>query len=206
MTPLRLMLPSFPADAARPDLRSLGFSELSALVSRLGERPYRARQLYSWLHRKGAASLDAMTDLPRAFRERLAAETRLATLAVDAVQESSDGTRKYRMRTQDGKFIESVYMPDEAGPESFDPEADEEELGPATRVRRTLCVSTQAGCAIGCGFCMTATKGLVRNPTAGAISDQIYPVNADLRRIGVPGGRPLPNLVSLGMGDRKRAG
>src|SRR5436305_4332200 len=68
-------------DAARPDLRSLGFSELSALVSRLGEQPYRARQLYSWLHRKGAASLDAMTDLPRAFRERLAAETRLTTLA-----------------------------------------------------------------------------------------------------------------------------
>src|SRR5438270_94412 len=88
-------------DAARPDLRSLSFSELSALVSRLGERPYRARQLYSWLHRKGAASLDAMTDLPSAFRERLAAETRLATLAVDAVQESSDGTRKYRMRTQE---------------------------------------------------------------------------------------------------------
>jgi len=196
------MLPSFPADAARPDLRSLGFSELSALVSRLGERPYRARQLYSWLHRKGAASLDSMTDLPRAFRERLAAETRLATLAVDAVQESRDGTRKYRMRTQDGKFIESVYMPeDEAGPESFDPEADEDEVGPATRVRRTLCVSTQVGCAMGCGFCMTATMGLVRNLSAGEICDQIYRVNADLRRIGVPGERPLTNLVYMGMGE-----
>ena len=62
-------------EAARPDLRSLSLSGLSALVERLGERPYRARQLYSWLHRKGAASLEAMTDLPRAFRERLAAET-----------------------------------------------------------------------------------------------------------------------------------
>src|SRR5438093_1912958 len=186
-------------DAARPDLRSLGFSELSALVSRLGEQPYRARQLYSWLHRKGAASLDAMTDLPRAFRERLAAETRLTTLAVDAVQQSSDGTRKYRMRTSDGKFIESVYMPDEAGPRSFDPEADEEE--PSTRIRRTLCVSTQVGCAMGCGFCMTATMGLVRNLTAGEICDQIYRVNADLRRIGVPGERPLTNLVYMGMGE-----
>ncbi|TMA09965.1 MAG: 23S rRNA (adenine(2503)-C(2))-methyltransferase RlmN [Deltaproteobacteria bacterium] len=195
------MLPSFPGDAARPDLRSLSFSELSALVSRLGERPYRARQLYSWLHRKGAASLDAMTDLPSAFRERLAAETRLATLAVDAVQESSDGTRKYRMRTQDGKLIESVYMPDEAGPESFDPEADEEELGPATRVRRTLCVSTQVGCAMGCGFCMTATMGLVRNLSAGEICDQIYRVNADLHRLGVSGERPLTNLVYMGMGE-----
>src|SRR5205807_987325 len=88
----------------------------------------------------------------------------LTTLDVDAVQESTDGTRKYRMRTQDGKFIESVYMPDEAGPESFDPEADEEE-GPRARVRRTLCVSTQVGCAMGCGFCMTATMGLPRQST-----------------------------------------
>jgi len=186
-------------EAARPDLRSLSFSGLSALVSRLGERPYRARQLYSWLHRKGAASLDAMTDLPRAFRERLAAETRLTTLAVDAVQESSDGTRKYRMRTSDGKFIESVYMPDEAGPRSFDPEADEEE--PEIRVRRTLCVSTQVGCAMGCGFCMTATMGLLRNLTAGEICDQVYRVNDDLRRLGLPGERPLTNLVYMGMGE-----
>src|SRR5947207_5030847 len=186
-------------DAARPDLRSLGFSELSALVSRLGEQPYRARQLYSWLHRKGAAALDAMTDLPRAFRERLAAETRLTTLAVDAVQQSSDGTRKYRMRTWDGKFIESVYMPDESGPQSFDPEADEQE--PDIRVRRTLCVSTQVGCAMGCGFCMTATMGLVRNLTAGEICDQVYRVNDDLRRLGVPGERPLTNLVYMGMGE-----
>src|SRR5437763_14567953 len=108
-------------DAARPDLRSLSLSELSALVSRLGERPYRARQLYAWLHRKGAASLEEMTDLPRPFRQRLAAEASLSTLAIDAVQESTDGTRKYRLRTHDGRFIESVYMPDEAGPQSCDP-------------------------------------------------------------------------------------
>jgi 23S rRNA (adenine2503-C2)-methyltransferase len=194
------MLPLFQSDAARPDLRSLSLSDLSALVERLGERPYRARQLYAWLHRKGEASLDAMTDLPRAFRERLAAQARLTTLDIDAVQESTDGTRKYRMRTQDGKFIESVYMPDEAGPESFDPEADEEE-GPGARVRRTLCVSTQVGCAMGCGFCMTATMGLLRNLTAGEICDQVYRVNADLRRIGVPGERPLTNLVYMGMGE-----
>jgi 23S rRNA (adenine2503-C2)-methyltransferase len=223
-------------DAARPDLRSLAFDELAALVSRLGERPYRARQLFSWLHRKGAASLEEMTDLPRAFRQRLAAETRLATLSVDAVQQSSDGTRKYRMRTQDGKFIESVYMPDEAGPRSFDPDADEEDAGfargraeaegrsigdedagfargraeaegrsigdePGIRVRRTLCLSTQVGCAMGCGFCMTATMGLLRNLTAGEICDQVYRVNADLRRMGVPGERPLTNLVYMGMGE-----
>ena len=196
------MLPVVQEEAARPDLRSLGISELAALVERLGQRPYRARQLYGWLHRKGASSLEAMTDLPAAFRQRLAKETRLSTLAIDAVQESVDGTRKYRMRTQDGKFIESVYMPDQAGPESFDPEADEEE--PLARVRRTLCVSTQVGCAMGCGFCMTATMGLVRNLTAGEIVDQVYRVNDDLRRLGIRGERPLTNLVYMGMGEPLR--
>src|SRR5258705_3735777 len=90
-------------------------------------------------------------------------------------------------------------MPGEAGPQSFDPEADEEE--PATRVRRTLCVSTQVGCAMGCGFCMTATMGLVRNLSAGEIADQVYRVNADLRALGLPGERPLTNLVYMGMGE-----
>src|SRR5205814_3329019 len=194
------MLPVVQDEAARPDLRSLNASELSALVARMGEQPYRARQLYSWLHRKGAASLEEMTDLPRAFRERLAAEARLTTLVIDAVQESTDGTRKYRMRTQDGKFIESVYMPDEAGPRSFDPDADEED--PGTRVRRTLCVSTQVGCAMGCGFCMTATMGLLRNLTAGEIADQVYRVNADLRgEPGVDAQRPLTNLAYMGLGE-----
>jgi 23S rRNA (adenine2503-C2)-methyltransferase len=186
-------------DDPRADLRSMGLPEVSALVARLGEKPYRARQIYRWLHQKGAASLEEMTDLPRAFREQLAREVLLPTLQVDAVQQSSDGTRKYRLRTHDGKFIESVYMPDEAGPESFDPESDQEEG--SARVRRTLCVSTQVGCAMGCGFCMTATMGLLRNLTAGEICDQVYRVNADLRRLGVPGERPLTNLVFMGMGE-----
>ncbi|HET7784525.1 MAG TPA: 23S rRNA (adenine(2503)-C(2))-methyltransferase RlmN [Myxococcales bacterium] len=188
----------------RPDLRSMSLPELSALVSRLGEKPYRARQLHSWLHRKGAPSLEAMTDLPRAFRERLASEARLDTLGVDAVQESSDGTRKYQMRTWDGRFVESVYMPEEPGAQGFDPDADDEEAGEGargSRVRRTLCVSTQVGCAMGCGFCMTATMGLVRNLSAGEICDQVYRVNADLRALGVPGERPLTNLVFMGMGE-----
>src|SRR3982750_3427498 len=95
---------------ARPDLRSLSFEELGALVERLGERPFRAKQLFRWLHHKGVDSIEAMTDLPRAFRERLVLETTLTTLAIDAVQTSVDGTRKYRLRTPDGKLIESVYM------------------------------------------------------------------------------------------------
>jgi len=193
------MLPLQGEISHAPDLRSLSSAELATLVDRMGEKPYRARQLFRWLHQKGAASLAEMTDLPRAFRDRLAAESLLTPLAVDAVQTSTDGTRKYRLRTQDGRFIEAVYMPDESGPEGFDPESDEE--GPARRVRRTLCVSTQVGCAMGCGFCMTATMGLVRNLTAGEICDQVYRVNADLRSLGIEGDRPLTNLVYMGMGE-----
>ncbi len=211
------MLPLHGETSPAPDLRSLSLAELATLVDLMGEKPYRARQLFRWLHQKGAAELAEMTDLPRAFRDRLAAESRLTALAIDAVQTSTDGTRKYRLRTQDGRFIEAVYMPEESGPESFDPESDEEERGSAPqraeaegrsigddvvkRVRRTLCVSTQVGCAMGCGFCMTATMGLVRNLTAGEICDQVYRVNADLRSLGVEGDRPLTNLVYMGMGE-----
>jgi 23S rRNA (adenine2503-C2)-methyltransferase len=191
------MLPLAGEADARPDLRSLSLDELLLLVDRMGEKPYRARQLFKWLHHRGAASLEEMSDLPRAFRERLASEARLATLTIDAVQQSSDGTRKYRLRTQDGKYLESVYMPDE-GAESFDPESEEEE---PRRIRRTLCVSTQVGCAMGCSFCLTATMGLLRNLTAGEIADQVYRVNEDLRALGVPGERPLTNLVYMGMGE-----
>jgi 23S rRNA (adenine2503-C2)-methyltransferase len=198
----------------------MSLEELGVLVERMGEKPFRARQLFRWIHHKGAASLDDMTDLPRAFRERLARETRLTTLAVDTVQRSSDGTRKYRLRTEDGKFIEAVYMPEEPGPDAFDPEADEEDEPGRKRVRRTLCVSTQVGCAMGCGFCMTATMGLVRNLTPGEIADQVYRVNADLRDESGPEERALPatgrsrraeapidpqrpltNLVYMGMGE-----
>src|SRR5438445_1137731 len=94
-----------------------------------------------------------------------------------------------------------VTMPGEAGTEGCGRKAEEGELGPETRLRRTLCVSTQVGCAMGCGFCMTATMGLLRNLTAGEICDQVYRINADLRRIGVPGERPLTNLVYMGMGE-----
>src|SRR2546428_6839535 len=131
------MLPVVQEEAARPDLRSLSASELAELVSRMGEKPFRARQLYSWLHRKGAASLEEMTDLPRAFRDRLAAETRLTTLGIDAIQQSVDGTRKYRLRTADGKFIESVYMPTRPGPKSLHRESTTEQPGP--HCRRPLC-------------------------------------------------------------------
>jgi 23S rRNA (adenine2503-C2)-methyltransferase len=165
-----------------PDLRSLSREELELLVADLRERPFRARQLFRWLHLRGAASLDEMTDLPRTLRERLAGQCALTTLALDAEQRSTDGTIKWRWRTADGLPIESVYMP----------EAE----------RKTLCVSSQVGCGMGCTFCLTATLGLVRNLTPGEIVDQVHRANRRLVELGEGAGpRPLTNLVFMGMGE-----
>jgi len=166
----------------RSDLRSLSRSEVDALVVRLGEKPYRARQIFRWLHQKGAASFEEMSDLPAALRARLAGETRLVTLERAEERRSSDGTIKWTWRTEDGKLVESVYMPEPG--------------------RKTLCVSTQAGCAVGCTFCMTGTMGLVRNLTSGEIVDQVARVNRRLLELGEGAPpRPLTNLVFMGMGE-----
>lgn len=169
----------------KPDLRSLSAPELQALIVELGEKPFRARQIHRWLHRRGAATIEAMTDLPQPLRVALAERAELPTLAIDAVQESADGTIKYRLRTTDGKLLEAVFMPEES--------------------RRTLCVSTQVGCAMGCTFCRTATMGLIRNLSAGEIVDQVHRVNVDLRGRGWKGtaetDRVISNLVFMGMGE-----
>ncbi len=123
-------------DDRRPDLRAYPLPRLVEVLAAMGEKPYRARQLYRWLHRRGAASFDEMTDLPAALRARLAEAFELRTLAMAEEHRSSDGTIKWRWRTVDGLSIESVYMP-HAG--SDDEDGDE----PRSRERRTLCVSSQ---------------------------------------------------------------
>jgi 23S rRNA (adenine2503-C2)-methyltransferase len=155
---------------------------MDALVAALGEKPYRARQIFRWLHQKGAASFDEMSDLPAALRARLAEGHSLATLERAEERRSSDGTIKWTWRTVDGKLVESVYMPEPG--------------------RKTLCVSTQAGCAVGCTFCMTGTMGLARNLTAGEIVDQVSRANRRLVELGEGAApRPLTNLVFMGMGE-----
>jgi 23S rRNA (adenine2503-C2)-methyltransferase len=151
-------------------------------VAALGERPFRARQLYRWLQQKGAASLDELTDVPRALRAALAEGTTLTTLVRATEQRSVDGTIKWTWRTHDGKLVESVYMP----------EPD----------RRTLCVSSQVGCAVGCTFCLTGTMGLARNLTPGEIVEQVHRANRRIVELGEgQGPRPLTNLVFMGMGE-----
>jgi 23S rRNA (adenine2503-C2)-methyltransferase len=165
-----------------PDLRALSPDALEALVTSLGERPYRARQIFRWLHRRGAAALGEMSDVPRPLREALGARSVLTTLERAREQRSADGTVKWTWRTFDGKQIESVYMPEEG--------------------RRTLCLSTQVGCAVGCTFCLTGTMGLSRNLSAGEIVDQVHRASRRIVELGLARGeRPLTNLVFMGMGE-----
>ena len=165
------------------DLLGLSLSELTSfLVEELGERPFHAKQLYRWIHQRGVTDFEAMTDLSKSLRAKLAGRCALEPLAKDLEQRSSDGTIKYRFRTRDGRFIESVYMP------SSD--------------RKTLCVSTQVGCAMACKFCMTGTLGLLRNLTAAEIVAQVHAVNREVaRNEALDLTRPLTNLVFMGMGE-----
>ncbi|MCI0569679.1 MAG: 23S rRNA (adenine(2503)-C(2))-methyltransferase RlmN [Myxococcaceae bacterium] len=171
------------APAPPADLLSMTIEELKAWVAeQLGERPFRGAQLYTWLHQRGAESFDEMTDLSKAMRQKLSEQARIAPLSKDLEQRSVDGTIKYRWRTHDGRLIESVYMPAED--------------------RKTLCVSTQVGCAMACAFCMTGTLGLKRNLTPGEIVAQVHAVNREVRRNeGHETFRPLTNLVFMGMGE-----
>ncbi|NOK35001.1 23S rRNA (adenine(2503)-C(2))-methyltransferase RlmN [Corallococcus exercitus] len=172
-----------PAPAKLTDVASLSREKLALFLSeQLGERPFRAAQLYRWLHQRGATSFDEMTDLSKALREKLKAQAEIVPLVKDLEQRSVDGTIKYRFKTRDGRFIESVYMPAED--------------------RKTLCVSTQVGCAMACSFCMTGTLGLKRNLTPGEIVAQVHAVNREVRQNeGLETLRPLTNLVFMGMGE-----
>ena len=160
------------------DLRSLLPAELEARASGAGEPAYRGEQVFRWLHARGVDELEQMTNVPRALREALGRDAPLAPLLLDTVQEARDGTRKLRFRTHDGRAIESVLIPDEKD----------------GRDKLTLCVSSQAGCALDCAFCATATLGFGRHLTASEIVQQVY------RATKLAGRRPT-NLVFMGMGE-----
>ncbi len=147
-------------------------SELELIVEELGEKKFRARQLAEWLYPKGALDIDEMTSLSKSFRERLSAKYVVGKIDFSERCASVDGTVKYIFPTLKGALIESVYIPD--------------------RTRGTLCVSSQAGCKMNCGFCMTGRGGWHHNLTTGEILGQI-------RDVGVI--TPLTNIVYMGMGE-----
>jgi len=172
-----------PVPAKLVDVSSLTLEGLTRFITeQLGERAFRAGQIYRWIHQRGATSFAEMTDLSKAFRQKLQERAEIVPLVKDLEQRSVDGTIKYRFKTRDGRYIESVYMPSED--------------------RKTLCVSTQVGCAMACSFCMTGTLGLKRNLTAGEIVAQVHTVNREVRKLeNLETWRPLSNLVFMGMGE-----
>ena len=162
------------------DLRSLSLPELEAVLAAWGEPRFRASQLYEWLWAKAATDLDAMSNLSKDLRNRLKENFTLHSLFEDKTQRSADGTIKTRWITHDGHRIESVLIP----------VPDDE--------RYTVCVSTQVGCSLTCAFCATGRMGRKRNLEAAEIFDQVAGVN---RQCLEAFGRPLTNVVYMGMGE-----
>jgi 23S rRNA (adenine2503-C2)-methyltransferase len=149
--------------------------ELEELLGSWGHPAFRARQLCKWLY-KGVDDFEAMTDIARTFRAELAARTCIGAPRLEAVQQAADGCRKFLFALEDGNLIESVLIPEEG--------------------HSTLCLSSQVGCAMGCRFCLTARRGLVRHLTAGEIVGQILAV-----RRALAADLPVTNIVFMGMGE-----
>ncbi len=171
-----------PAEAERTPIKSLLVSELEARLAELGQPAYRAGQITDWLYAKRAKAFDEMTNLPAALRSQLDAAFFFDRLDPLRVLGSEDTTRKYLFRLADGNLIESVLIP--ASPALYGEPSD----------RRTLCVSTQVGCAYGCKFCASGLDGWSRNLHPGEIVDQIL-------RVEELAGDRISNLVFMGMGE-----
>lgn len=157
------------------DIKSMTLEELRQALTGLGEKPFRAKQLYEWIHRKLAVSYDEMTNLSKHLREKLEKEYPLTVLeAVDVQVSKQDGTCKYLFRLEDGNVIESVLMRYHHG--------------------NSVCISSQVGCRMGCKFCASTIGGLTRNLRSSEMLDQIY-------RIQRLSQERVSNVVVMGTGE-----
>jgi 23S rRNA (adenine2503-C2)-methyltransferase len=156
---------------------------LASFCERLGEKRFRAVQLHRWLHQRGEADFKRMTDLAGSFRDKLAVHATVAAMPLLSEKRSADGTVKWLFDAGQGNAIETVFIP----------EAE----------RGTLCVSSQAGCAVGCRFCSTGHQGFSRNLGTGEIVGQLWFAEHRLRRtLALPEGvRAIDNVVMMGMGE-----
>lgn len=156
------------------DLKDLEYNELEELVKTLGQPKFRAKQIFTWLHR-GVQSLDEMTDLPKTFREQLSKTHFVSKLSIREKYVSKlDGTVKYLFELEDGNCIESVVMRYKHG--------------------LTICISSQVGCRMSCGFCASTIGGLYRNLQAGEILNQVLFAQQDV-------GERISNIVMMGIGE-----
>lgn len=161
------------------NLIDLTFHELETLIVSLGEPPYRARQVWQWLWQKGCRDIALMTDVSKALRAKLAEAADIVWPEVVRVRESEDGTVKFLLGLADGEAVECVLIPE--------------------KDHYTGCLSTQVGCAMGCGFCATGTLGFRRNMTPGEMLGQVLVARQYLLNKGEP--LALRNLVFMGMGE-----
>jgi 23S rRNA (adenine2503-C2)-methyltransferase len=167
---------------AKRDIKSLVFTELQERLRELEEPPYRARQIAEWLYKKRVDTIDKMTNLPQPLRKRLSETFALGKIDIVRVLGSRDTTRKFLFRLADRNLIESVLIP--ASPALYGGKSD----------RRTICVSTQVGCAYGCKFCASGLEGFSRNLRANEIIDQLIAVEG-------AAGEKIDNVVFMGMGE-----
>ena len=157
------------------DLKSMNLAEMTEFIVSIGEKPFRAKQVYQWIHEKQADSFDEMTNISKKMRESLADAGYLTTLKKEEVQISQlDGTRKYLFQLEDGNVIESVLMRYKHG--------------------NSVCISSQVGCRMGCRFCASTLDGLVRGLRPAEMLDQIYQIGKDI-------GERISNVVVMGTGE-----
>ncbi|MDP2397428.1 MAG: 23S rRNA (adenine(2503)-C(2))-methyltransferase RlmN [Burkholderiales bacterium] len=177
------------------NLLGLDRGQFEALCAEMGEKPFRARQMMRWIHQAGVGDIGAMTDVSRLFRERIRASASIAAPGVLRDTTAPDGTRKWLFDVGTGNAIESVFIPEG---DSDDGAAGDELSG--RRYRGTLCVSSQAGCALECSFCSTGRQGFNRNLTAAEIIGQLWHASRSLAA-GMGMERPITNVVMMGMGE-----
>ena len=163
------------------NLLEFDLAGLTAFCEGLGEKRFRATQLFRWIHQRGASDFDQMTDLAKSLREKLKGTAYVQGLPIISEHISTDGTVKWLFDVGDGNAVEAVFIPEDD--------------------RGTLCVSSQAGCAVGCRFCSTGHQGFSRNLTTGEITAQLWFAEHSLRkRLGVDQ-RIISNVVMMGMGE-----
>src|SRR5262245_58875233 len=162
------------------NLLGLDAQGMEQLFAGLGEKPFRARQVLKWIHRRGAADFDAMSDIAKALRAKLAGAAAIEPPAVVGDSTSADGTRKWLLKVDGANAVEAVFIPEDG--------------------RGTLCVSSQAGCTLDCAFCSTGKQGFNRNLSAAEVIGQLWLANRALGVHGQPGGvgagnREISNVV-----------
>ena len=159
----------------KQDIKSLTLEELTEAIRQMGDKPFRAKQIYQWLHQKLVADFDEMSNLSKPLREKLKEQFVLTALYPADVKISQiDGTRKYLFRLADGNVIESVWMQYHHG--------------------NSVCISSQVGCRMGCRFCASTLDGLERNLTPAEMLDQIYRIQTLTRE-------RVSNIVIMGSGE-----